>query len=95
MNRPIWLTAWALLTLLSSVATAEETFKPRIPMDHQAVIEEAHAKLVELKPEYRDVELRVISIHYQYQPMPDSTPVCGPQGCKLVPAAPFSENLNV
>ena len=74
---------------------SQETFTPRLPIDHEKYIDEALSYLLKERPSLKADDLAFSNIQYMYQQMDATTSQCGPDGCKIVPAAPFQERLSV
>lgn len=74
---------------------AGEQFNPRLPIDHKKYIDEALSHLLRERPDIEAANLQLVSLNYSFQPMEGTTAECGPNGCIIKPAAPFSENLYV
>ena len=85
-----------ILSICTTIALySQETFTPRLPIDHEKYIEEALSYLLKERPSLKSDNLAFSNIQYIYQQMDPTTSQCGPEGCKIVPAAPFHERLSV
>jgi len=89
-----------LCILILSICTttalhSQETFTPHLPIDHKKYIDEALNYLLKERPTLKADNLAFSHIQYMYQQMDSTTSQCGPDGCKIVPAAPFQEQLSV
>lgn len=86
----------AIVLLVSTLGQSPgETFVPRFNVDHKAFIDEALSYLLKTRPAIKAKNLEFVGIDYHYQPMPDATVECGPDGCVVSPAAPFQETLSI
>jgi hypothetical protein len=81
--------------VLCTFAYAEDKFTPRLAIDHKAHIDEALQYLRKQRPAVKPENLAFSYMSYQYQMMDGTTSVCGPEGCRIVPAAPFQETLSI
>ena len=89
---------YIICTLLlghTASAYSEEVFTPKLPIDHKLYIDEALRHLLKERPKLSAANLAFSHISYQYQTMGPTTSVCGPNGCQIVPAAPFQETLSI
>jgi hypothetical protein len=85
----------ALCFVVSTISHAGEKFVPRLAVDHKAHIDEALQYLLKQKPSLKPENLAFAHMSYQFQMMDATTSLCGPGGCRIVPAAPFQETLSI
>lgn len=88
------LTGLFFVFVLHCAALAQD-FVPKLQINQKELIDEALAKLLEHDPSLKASDLEVSGLSYQFQPMPGTVMKCGPEGCKWVEEAPFSERLCV
>jgi hypothetical protein len=87
----------AALCLVAGTVRSEEKeeFATRLKIDHKAYIDEALQYILKERPTMKPENLAFSHMSYHFQMMEPTTQVCGPEGCKIVPAAPFQETLTV
>ena len=83
------------LSCATTALFSQETYTPRLNIDHKKYIDEALGYLLKERATLKADNLVFSDMQYMYQQMPGTSPQCRPDGCKIVPAAPFQERLSV
>jgi hypothetical protein len=83
-------------TCLTTALHSQEAYTtPILKINQEKYIADALNHLLKKKPELKADNLALLVMRYTYQRMPATRSVCGPNGCKIVPAAPLQEELQV